>query len=61
MRRTGPNNNRNEGKFRRDIVLADRDRTGIQPQVPPDHIELPRFNKEEEECETDFERVGFMY
>ena len=32
-----PNNNRNEGKFRRDIVLADSgERTGIQPQVPPD-------------------------
>ena len=36
-----PNNNRNEGKFRRDIVLADRENG---------------FNKEEEECETDFER-----
>ena len=52
-----PNNNRNEGKFRRDIVLADRE-TGqvFNPKFRQIYIELPRFNKEEEECETDFER-----
>jgi len=52
-----PNNNRNEGKFRRDIVPADRE-TGqvFNPKFRQIYIELPRFNKEEEECETDFER-----
>ena len=42
-----PNNNRNEGKFRRDIVLADRE-TGqvFNPKFRQIYIELPRFNKE---------------
>ena len=52
-----PNNNRNEGKFRRDIVLADRENGQVfNPKFRQIYIELPRFNKEEEECETDFER-----
>ena len=51
-----PNNNRNEGKFRRDIVLADRENGQVfNPKFRQIYIELPRFNKEEEECETDFE------
>ena len=56
-----PNNNRNEGKFRRDIVLADRE-TGqvFNPKFRQIYIELPRFNKEEEECETDFERWIYL-
>ena len=50
-----PNNNRNEGKFRRDIVLADRENGQVfNPKFRQIYIELPRFNKEEEECETDF-------
>ena len=50
-----PNNNRNEGKFRRDIVLADRE-TGqvFNPKFRQIYIELPRFNKEEEESRQDF-------
>gem|GEM_PF-3900884 len=56
-----PNNNRNEGKFRRDIVLADRENGQVfNPKFRQIYIELPRFNKEEEECETDL-NVGFMY
>ena len=52
-----PNNNRNEGKFRRDIILADRENGQVfNPKFRQIYIELPRFNKEEEECETDFER-----
>ena len=52
-----PNNNRNEGKFRRDIVLADRENGQVfNPKFRQIYIELPRFNKEEDECETDFER-----
>ena len=40
-----------------DIVLADRE-TGqvFNPKFRQIYIELPRFNKEEDECETDFER-----
>ena len=47
----------NKGKFRRDIVLADREtREVFNPKFRQIYIELPRFKKEEEECETDFER-----
>ncbi|WP_455625081.1 Rpn family recombination-promoting nuclease/putative transposase [Parabacteroides sp.] len=44
-------------KFRKDIILADRE-TGqvFNPKFRQIYIELPRFNKKEEECETDFER-----
>ena len=40
-----------------DYELADRE-TGqvFNPKFRQIYIELPRFNKEEEECETDFER-----
>ena len=56
-----PNNNRNEGKFRRDIVLADRENGQVfNPKFRQIYIELPRFNKEEEECETDFERWIYL-
>ena len=53
----GSDKNGKEGKFRRDIILADRE-TGqvFNPKFRQIYIELPRFNKEEEECETDFER-----
>ena len=52
-----PDKKGKEGKFRRDIILADRE-TGqvFNPKFRQIYIELPRFNKEEEECETDFER-----
>ena len=52
----GSDKNGKEGKFRRDIILADRE-TGqvFNPKFRQIYIELPRFNKEEEECETDFE------
>lgn len=48
---------RPEGTFRRDIVLADKD-TGrtFNTKFRQIYIELPRFDKEEEACETDFER-----
>ena len=47
----------NKGKFRRDIVLADRETMEVfNPKFRQIYIELPRFKKEEEECETDFER-----
>ena len=56
-----PNNNRNEGKFRRDIILADRENGQVfNPKFRQIYIELPRFNKEEEECETDFERWIYL-
>ena len=53
----GSDKNGKEGKFRRDIILADRE-TGqvFNPKFRQIYIELPRFNKEEDECETDFER-----
>ena len=53
----GSDKNGKEEKFRRDIILADRE-TGqvFNPKFRQIYIELPRFNKEEEECETDFER-----
>ena len=38
-------------------MLADRETGQIfNPKFRQIYIELPRFNKEEEECETDFER-----
>lgn len=53
----GPDKNGKEGKFRRDIILADRENGQVfNPKFRQIYIELPRFNKEEEECETDFER-----
>ena len=52
----GPDKNGKEGKFRRDIILADRENGQVfNPKFRQIYIELPRFNKEEEECETDFE------
>ena len=43
--------------FRTDVVLADRD-TGkvFNPKFRQIYLELPRFCKDESECETDFER-----
>ena len=57
----GSDKNGKEGKFRRDIILADRE-TGqvFNPKFRQIYIELPRFNKEEEECETDFERWIYL-
>ena len=53
----GSDQNGKEGKFRRDIILADRENGQVfNPKFRQIYIELPRFNKEEEECETDFER-----
>ena len=44
-------------KIRTDIVLSDRD-TGklFSNKFRQIFIELPNFNKEEDECENDFER-----
>lgn len=44
-------------KFRTDVILADRE-TGEQfsDKMRQIFLALPVFNKEEEECETDFER-----
>ena len=40
-----------------DYELADRENGQVfNPKFRQIYIELPRFNKEEEECETDFER-----
>lgn len=45
------------GKLRTDIVLSDRDTHEIfSDKLRFIFIELPAFTKEEEECETDFER-----
>lgn len=45
------------GKLRRDIVLADRDTHEVFcDKIRQIYIELPYFIKKEEECETDFER-----
>ena len=57
----GSDKNGKEGKFRRDIILADRE-TGqvFNPKFRQIYIELPRFNKEEDECETDFERWIYL-
>lgn len=45
------------GKLRTDIVLTDRDTHEIfSDKLRFIFIELPSFTKEEEECETDFER-----
>ena len=45
------------GKLRTDIVLSDRDTLEIfSDKLRFIFIELPAFTKEEEECETDFER-----
>ena len=39
------------------MLLADRENGQVfNPKCRQIYIELPRFNKEEEECETDFER-----
>ncbi|WP_289307359.1 Rpn family recombination-promoting nuclease/putative transposase, partial [uncultured Phocaeicola sp.] len=44
-------------KLRTDIVLSDRDTHEVfSDKLRFIFIELPSFNKEEEECETDFER-----
>ena len=44
-------------KFRTDVILADRENGQVfNPKFRQIYIELPRFNKEEDECETDFER-----
>lgn len=44
-------------KLRTDVVLADRDTyEPFSDKLRFIFIELPSFNKEEEECETDFER-----
>ena len=51
----GSDQNGKEGKFRRDIILADRENGQVfNPKFRHIYIELPRFNKEEEECETGF-------
>lgn len=49
--------NETGGKFRTDVILADRE-TGktFSDKFRQIYLELPRFVKEEEECETDFER-----
>ena len=48
---------KDNGKLRRDIVLADRDTHEIFcEKLRQIYIELPYFIKKEEECETDFER-----
>lgn len=45
------------GKLRTDIILSDRDTLEIfSDKLRFIFIELPAFTKEEEECETDFER-----
>lgn len=46
-----------EGPVRRDVILADR-ATGEQfsDRMRYIYLELPSFNKEEHECESDFER-----
>lgn len=45
------------GKFRTDIVLADRDTHELfSGKMRFIFLELPSFTKEESECETDFER-----
>lgn len=44
-------------KLRTDVILADRDtHEPFTDKVRMIFIELPSFNKEEEECESDFER-----
>ena len=48
-------------KLRTDIVLSDRDTHEVfSDKLRFIFIELPSFNKEEEECETDFERWIFV-
>ena len=57
----GSDKNGKEGKFRRDIILADRENGQVfNPKFRQIYIELPRFNKEEDECETDFERWIYL-
>mgnify|MGYP000384135534 FL=1 len=57
----GSDKNGKEGKFRRDIILADRENGQVfNPKFRQIYIELPRFSKEEEECETDFERWIYL-
>ena len=43
-------------KIRTDIVLSDRDTGKLHNKFRQIFIELPNFNKEEDECENDFER-----
>ena len=51
----------NKGKFRRDIVLADREtREVFNPKFRQIYIELPRFKKEEKNVRQIL-NVGFMY
>lgn len=47
----------NTSKFRTDVILADRD-TGelFCDKLRQVFLELPRFNKSEAECETNFDR-----
>ena len=48
-------------KLRTDVVLADRDtHETFTDKMRYIFLELPSFDKEENECETDFE-VGYMY
>ena len=48
-------------KFRTDVILADRE-TGLlfSDKLRQVYLELPRFTKEAEECETDFERWLYL-